>query len=289
MQDNALSGTPAGSRPTCGVPDCGTKLYIDNRIGFCGPHRYANSRTGPRFCSGDGCGGRLDVRNRSGLCPACTAVKVNADRRAATVTGRSQWRMCAAENCEKRIGPTNKSGRCHEHKWAPVLISERGACPIDGCGKRLSKKNTIGRCQKHSLPRWVAAVCAAGDCAKMLNVNNLTGFCGEHTNGYRRDVVLRRNYGISEAEYDAMLAAQNGGCALCGSPPKPGGTGAASRLHVDHDHVTKRVRALLCTRCNIGIGHFCENPALMRAAADYVELYVALHARATREEAGQLF
>ena len=50
--------------------------------------------------------------------------------------------------------------------------------------------------------------------------------------------------GIPLAEYDALLAAQGGGCAICGNPPK------TRRLHVDHDHKTGKVRGLLCHRCN---------------------------------------
>jgi Recombination endonuclease VII len=50
--------------------------------------------------------------------------------------------------------------------------------------------------------------------------------------------------GITDADYEALLAAQGGGCAICGNPPK------TRRLHVDHDHKTGKVRGLLCHRCN---------------------------------------
>lgn len=50
--------------------------------------------------------------------------------------------------------------------------------------------------------------------------------------------------GITAEEYDLRLAAQGGGCAICGATPK------TRRLHVDHDHKTGAVRGLLCLRCN---------------------------------------
>lgn len=50
--------------------------------------------------------------------------------------------------------------------------------------------------------------------------------------------------GVSDAEYERLLAAQGGGCAICGATPK------TRRLHVDHDHKTGAVRGLLCHRCN---------------------------------------
>lgn len=49
---------------------------------------------------------------------------------------------------------------------------------------------------------------------------------------------------MSDADYAVLLAAQGGGCAICGATPK------TRRLHRDHDHRTKRLRGLLCHRCN---------------------------------------
>ncbi len=81
---------------------------------------------------------------------------------------------------------------------------------------------------------------------------------------------LKRAYGLTPEQYDAMLAAQNGVCLLCGDAPNPNGVRAASRLHVDHDHETGRVRALLCNHCNRGIGAFRDDPDLMQRASLYV-------------------
>lgn len=276
MQDNAES-----VHAICGVPNCGKNLNRDNRIGFCRSHKAIKTRSEPRFCAIEDCGRLLHVRSTSGFCPVHSAqytpaaVKRDADRRTEAEARRSQWRECVADGCTKRLRPDNKSGRCWDHKYAPVTSAERERCSLEGCGRRLSPKNTIGRCSEHKDPRWVAAECAAEGCTKKLNVTNLIGFCGEHTNGYRRTASLQRNYGITEADYDAMLAAQNGVCALCGQPPDPAGVRSASRLHVDHDHATGRVRALLCLGCNHGLGHFSDDPALIRRAAAYIEHYAA--------------
>lgn len=78
-------------------------------------------------------------------------------------------------------------------------------------------------------------------------------------------------YGITPEDLVEMLAAQEGLCAICGNSADPNGTGAAGRLHVDHDHVTGKVRSLLCNHCNRAIGGFRDDPALMRAGAEYVE------------------
>lgn len=59
-----------------------------------------------------------------------------------------------------------------------------------------------------------------------------------------RNANLQRSYGISVSEYEIILLAQNGVCALCGRPP------TSKRLAVDHDHNTGEIRALLCHSCN---------------------------------------
>jgi hypothetical protein len=74
---------------------------------------------------------------------------------------------------------------------------------------------------------------------------------------------LKRRYGLSLADFDAILAYQGGACAICrerfmGTP------------HVDHDHDTRVVRGLLCSGCNRGLGCFDDDVDIMQAAIDYL-------------------
>jgi hypothetical protein len=66
-----------------------------------------------------------------------------------------------------------------------------------------------------------------------------------------RKASLKRNFGLTPQEFDAMLISQDGVCACCGCE-SPGGK--HDQWHVDHCHATGRVRGLLCFRCNVGIG-----------------------------------
>lgn len=81
---------------------------------------------------------------------------------------------------------------------------------------------------------------------------------------------LRRKFGITSEQYDEMLAAQGGACALCGRPPTEG-----ISLHVDHDHATRALRGLLCFRCNNALGDLGDDPDLLRAAATYLDAHDA--------------
>ena len=76
-----------------------------------------------------------------------------------------------------------------------------------------------------------------------------------------RKPTRRKQLGVTVEQYDALLAAQGGGCAICGNPPK------TRRLHVDHDHKTGRVRGLLCHRCNRALPNWVTERWLYRAAA----------------------
>lgn len=90
----------------------------------------------------------------------------------------------------------------------------------------------------------------------------------------RRNQYLGKAYGISHAQYESMFAAQQGRCAICGGEdPKslPSAHHKNGRFHVDHDHATGKVRALLCAPCNLGIGSFRDDPGLLVAAIAYLQ------------------
>lgn len=95
------------------------------------------------------------------------------------------------------------------------------------------------------------------------------GLSGETEQDRKLRMKVSR-YGLTVAQYNAMLVASKGNCQLCGKPlPK-------TRINIDHDHKTNKVRGLLCVRCNSGIGFFFDDPAYMRQAIAYIEHYAAM-------------
>ncbi|MDX2540895.1 endonuclease VII domain-containing protein [Streptomyces sp. WI04-05B] len=73
---------------------------------------------------------------------------------------------------------------------------------------------------------------------------------------------LKRQYGMTEAERDEMIASQMGLCVICLKAPP---------VHVDHCHETGRVRGVLCFNCNSAIGKLGDDPDAVRRAAAYLE------------------
>lgn len=81
-----------------------------------------------------------------------------------------------------------------------------------------------------------------------------------------KDSMRQKNYGVPRGWYAETLAAQGGKCASCGTTD-PGGKGD---FHVDHCHDSGKVRSLLCSGCNIAIGHLRNDPEIAEAVKQYL-------------------
>jgi len=69
---------------------------------------------------------------------------------------------------------------------------------------------------------------------------------------------------VKRAEIQA-LCATSAVCEICGNPPK-----AKTRLGIDHDHGTGKLRGMLCRTCNLGLGAFKDNEILLHKAFFYL-------------------
>ena len=89
----------------------------------------------------------------------------------------------------------------------------------------------------------------------------------EHYSKIQRKKRLKQAYGISVEEYEALSKAQGHACAICNTHR----TVLKKKLVVDHCHATGKIRGLLCTRCNIGIGLFSDSTLLLHNADRYLK------------------
>jgi len=79
-------------------------------------------------------------------------------------------------------------------------------------------------------------------------------------------------YGLTSETYEAHYELQSGVCAICRKPEVSKRLGTVKNLSIDHDHSTGKVRGLLCTGCNRGLGFFGDDPELIVKAAAYLTL-----------------
>ena len=83
----------------------------------------------------------------------------------------------------------------------------------------------------------------------------------------RQHQTIKYRYGIDITEYDKLFKQQHGKCAICGKPP------ARTKLGIDHNHNTKKVRGLLCNKCNRALGYFDDSIQILQKAVKYMKKY----------------
>ena len=104
--------------------------------------------------------------------------------------------------------------------------------------------------------------------------------CSECRPEFHRRHQLKRNFGVDAAWYEAKLAEQGGRCAICGTDKVS--YGKQKHFCVDHSHgvahASKRLRGLLCNRCNTSLERIDTVPNWAALATDYIVRYARIHA-----------
>jgi hypothetical protein len=93
--------------------------------------------------------------------------------------------------------------------------------------------------------------------------NGKRTICSDCRNLHRR--VIR----ITKQQRQALLVSQDYSCAICGIKAQE----FNKELGVDHNHQTNQIRGLLCTYCNVGLGYFKDDKALLAVAIEYLSKY----------------
>jgi phage FluMu protein Com len=79
----------------------------------------------------------------------------------------------------------------------------------------------------------------------------------------RRDAIIRRQYGITQDDFNNLVESQDNLCGICGDE--------LNKINIDHDHESGKVRGLLCTGCNTGLGHLGDNINGLEKALHYLK------------------
>jgi hypothetical protein len=109
---------------------------------------------------------------------------------------------------------------------------------------------------------------------KKTNTKYYQSFCKKCQSRYNykqdKDLKLKKAYGISLDEYNELLSKQNGKCAICGVDNNGKYRNKSRALAVDHCHTTGKIRGLLCSDCNTGIGLLKDNVNFLQYAIKYL-------------------
>jgi hypothetical protein len=102
-------------------------------------------------------------------------------------------------------------------------------------------------------------------CRSKWHYNRWKSSGGIRDKGKIKSYWLKHEYGITKEDYDNLLAKQAYQCAICGRKEPTG-----YNWHVDHCHSSGKVRGLLCSKCNQGLGLFEDNVDVLYRAAEYL-------------------
>lgn len=98
----------------------------------------------------------------------------------------------------------------------------------------------------------------ASNCKKCISESN---------KGKNKFVALKTKYGVTPAKYNELLTTQNYNCAICNSSLLNLDN---KHIHLDHCHTTGKVRGILCSYCNLGLGNFKDNIQNLKNAINYL-------------------
>lgn len=163
--------------------------------------------------------------------------------------------LCTVDKCNS---PVEAKGLCKTHY---VQVRRTGKATL---------RPTVlecGQCGNAYQPKKygpIRSICQ--DCFKA----NETERTKQYGREYHKNNGLMKVYGLTIEQYKSMLEEQDYKCAICGNTAD--GMGAKLRnLCVDHCHTTGKIRGLLCTKCNSGLGHFRDNQEYLSNAITYLK------------------
>jgi len=201
--------------------------------------------------------------------------------------GHDDWQVNAngfryCVTCKRAAGKplSRKEHNKRQAQRKRNLASKRGhplcAC---GCGDRVVIESS--RFLKgHGRDPWT--LCANGHLLSETRKRHPNGdtFCSVCRNGrskkfaedhrdrlpaYNRKSKIKRSYGLTTRDFEALLESQGGVCAICG-----GQDWGFRGPHIDHDHKTDKIRGVLCHRCNTGLGLLRDSEDILMKAISYL-------------------
>ena len=196
---------------------------------------------------------------------------------------RKEYETCTMDGCDR---PHKARGYCQTHymqlkRGAPVtpqikvrIRDKPPECVEDGCNEPVKAK---GYCRTHYQRLLRHGHVKNRDRAKPFATCSIKS-CDNHVYalGICHPHYLKtrdwREQGFTAQDYERLFEAQNGVCAICAKPETviDSRYGKTKDLAIDHCHKSGKIRALLCSNCNRGLGLFNDDIELLAKARAYV-------------------
>lgn len=220
-----------------------------------------------------GCGDPFDAsgyRSYRARCPECSTALWEANARARGRCPEALRKEALAGFIGPRLPRKNKRTLEREKRRLELLAPEGYVRCIRCCTNRL--RSDFLSTQEGKIKR------PCNFCRSEIAAAKRAGraeMAGSPQHALEKMRMLERNkiraFGLTQEGYLTLLHEQQGVCKICLKPETSVRQGSVLALAVDHCHKTGRVRGLLCSHCNKGLGHYKDDPKRLRAAADYLE------------------
>lgn len=153
----------------------------------------------------------------------------------------------------RRIRETPFDKIPHGRKGYSLYMCRCGICREGGSNEASKRRNEMSL--RESVPH--------GTLNGYTNYGCRCDKCTSVRKEFKRAYDLRERYGLSVDQYEGLAASQSYQCAICGDDIRDSGS-------VDHCHETNRVRGVLCSECNFGLGHSRDSTDIIKAAIAYI-------------------
>lgn len=275
----------------CKIPDCGNPVFAG---GLCRKHYERERLETASPCSVSGC---LATAFRKTLCephyraermklrPVCSVPNCGMPQRnlRLALCQKHEFRMRKHGTIEQKRPADWGSRESHPmySAWAYHRRVKGGMCDAWNADfwefARVVGQKPIGftlRRKDKTLPigpdnwYWKESISSANPAKYQQEWRKRNPERSKHHN-------LKRLYGLTLEAYHAMGESQKWRCAICnGLETTKDKDGGPRQMPVDHDHKTGKIRALLCTQCNRGLGLFSDSIEKLKAATEYLKKYV---------------
>jgi len=191
-------------------------------------------------------------------------------------------KWCNSESAKRRREANPTKFKEHGKRYRKIEVAEDVTSrKCSKCQKDHPKDNFANHAWTLRHPYCKACMSIANHKSKIKNRDTSDELKAKAASASRR-CYLKKAWGMTVDEFETMKTIQDGQCAICNIK--------TVLLHIDHDHSTGKVRALLCNFCNRGMGFFKESEPIMLAAIDYLRFHsgkVATQIEATQTTISQ--